>query len=219
MVRIGKFDEVENPEKGTVSKRTNETDTPFTLDKQKLKYPSDNMDKYRIKNKDLLPNYDGKEKLNSTDSNRQVLEKKKLKNIETSLNDYFKDLKKRSDYPDTIKTKPFEVNNLKKLSPKELSTKRDEFNDKKGTLKKQWEDKHGQPWPKYDRDVYSSNGRIIRKAGGDYDAHHIHPLSMGGKNEVSNITPLHAKEHYDRQGIHSPNSSYGKLSEMLGGNS
>ena len=56
---------------------------------------------------------------------------------------------------------------------------------------------------------------MIRKAGGDYDAHHIQPLGMGGKNEASNITPLHANEHYDKQGVHAPDSPYSKLDKML----
>ena len=71
--------------------------------------------------------------------------------------------------------------------------------------------------PKYDEDVYSSNGKMIRKAGGDYDAHHIQPLGMNGQNEASNITPLHANEHYDKQGVHAPDSPYSKLDKMLWG--
>lgn len=39
---------------------------------------------------------------------------------------------------------------------------------------------------------------------------------MGGKNEVSNITPIHAEKHYDRQGVHSPDSSYSRLDKALG---
>lgn len=41
--------------------------------------------------------------------------------------------------------------------------------------------------------------------------HHIQPLSMGGKNEVGNITPMHASEHYDKQGVHAPDSPFSKL--------
>ena len=94
---------------------------------------------------------------------------------------------------------------------------RDEFDDLKSGLKKEWEEKNGRPWPKYEHDVYSANGKLIRKAGSDYDAHHIQPLCLGGKNEVSNITPLRADVHYDRQGIHSMDSPYNKICNMLGG--
>ena len=40
---------------------------------------------------------------------------------------------------------------------------------------------------------------------------------MGGKNEASNITPLHAEVHYDKQGVHALDSPYSKLDQMLGG--
>lgn len=215
MTRIGNFDEVEPLEKESTLKGANEAAAPSTIDKQKLERPSNNTDRYRIVKTDSPSVNEEKEKLNTTRPDDRVIEKKQPENIETNLNNYFSDLKNRSDYPDTIKNRPFESRDLKKLSPEETSIKRDEFNDKKADLKKQWEDEHGQPWPKYDSDVYSSNGKIIRKAGGDYDAHHIQPLGMNGKNEVSNITPLHAKEHYDKQGVHAPDSPYSKLDKML----
>lgn len=215
MARIGNFDEVEPPEKGSTSKGINEITAPATIDKQKLERPPDNVDRYRTTKTDLPSTNEGKEKLNTARPDEGAVEKKKPENIETNLNNYFSDLKNRSDCPDTIKDRPFESRDLKKLSPEETSAKRDEFDDRKADLKKQWADEHGQPWPKYDNDVYSSNGKLIRKAGGDYDAHHIQPLGMGGKNEVSNITPLHANEHYDKQGVHSPDSPYSKLDKML----
>ena len=139
-------------------------------------------------------------------------------NLETALDDYFQDLKDRSECPDTIEDRPFEVDDLEKQSPEKTAEKRAEFDDMKADLKKQWEDKYNRPWPKYDHDVYSANGKLIRKAGSDYDAHHIQPLSMGGKNEVSNITPLNAEDHYDKQGVHAPDSPYSRIEKILGGN-
>ncbi len=141
----------------------------------------------------------------------------KENNIEQTLNDYFDDLKEKSDCPETIPDRPFEASDLEKRTPEENAEMRDEFDDKKAQLKKEWEEANGRPWPKYEEDVYSSNGKLIRKAGTDYDAHHIQPLSMGGKNEASNITPLHAEVHYDKQGVHAPDSPYSKLDQMLGG--
>lgn len=141
--------------------------------------------------------------------------------VETSLEAereaYLDDLKARSECPETLPDDPFEVSDLEKVSPEELEAKREEFARKKDELKRQWEEKHGRPWPKYEHDVYSENGKLIRKAGQDYDAHHIQPLGMGGKNEVDNITPLHAEEHYDKQGIHAPGSPYDRLNQELGG--
>lgn len=137
--------------------------------------------------------------------------------LEKTLDNYFNDLKEKSEYPETISDKPFEVSDLEKLSPEENAERRDEFDDKKAQLKKEWEETNERPWPKYEEDVYSSNGKLIRRAGSDYDAHHIQPLGMGGKNEADNITPLHAEAHYDKQGIHAPDSPYSKLDQMLGG--
>lgn len=139
-------------------------------------------------------------------------------NLGKLLEDYFDDLKNRSEFPDTLPDKPFSTEDLEKLSPEEVAKRREEFDDKKAELKKQWELENGRPWPKYETDVYSANGKLIRKAGSDYDAHHIQPLCMGGKNEAKNITPLHAQEHYDKQGIHSPDSPYSKIEKSLGGN-
>lgn len=138
-------------------------------------------------------------------------------NLEKTLEDYFNDLKDKSEYPETIPDKPFKASDLKKRTPEENAEMRDEFAEKKAQLKNKWEEENGRPWPKYEHDVYSSNGKLIRKAGSDYDVHHIQPLSMGGKNEVGNITPLNAEVHYDKQGVHALDSPYSKLEKMLGG--
>lgn len=133
------------------------------------------------------------------------------------LKAYFNDLKARSEFPETLTGNEFEVSDLRKLSPEENAEMREEFDDLKPELKRQWEIENGRPWPKYETDVYSASGKLIRKAGSDYDAHHIQPLSLGGKNEASNITPLHAEVHYDKQGVHAPNSPYSQLDKALGG--
>lgn len=142
---------------------------------------------------------------------------KRLKEIEKIVEDYSEDIKRNSEYPETIPDKPFDARNLRKLTPEETAEKREEFNDKREQLKREWEEQNGRPWPKYEHDIYSANGKLIRKAGSDYDAHHIQPLGLGGKNEASNITPLNAEVHYDKQGVHSPDSPYSKLDQQLGG--
>ena len=40
---------------------------------------------------------------------------------------------------------------------------------------------------------------------------------IGGKNEVSNITPMHADVHFDSRGIHKLGSAYDKIDKLLGG--
>lgn len=137
--------------------------------------------------------------------------------LESTLDKYFEDLREKSECPETIEDRPFNVDDLEKQPPEKTAEMRDEFDDLKASLKKQWEEIYGRPWPKYDHDIYSSNGKLIRKAGSDYDAHHIQPLGMGGKNEVTNITPLNAEVHYDKQGVHAPDSPYSRLDKMLGG--
>ncbi|MCM1167368.1 MAG: hypothetical protein NC299_16200 [Lachnospiraceae bacterium] len=137
--------------------------------------------------------------------------------INEMIDNYLQDIKANSEYPDTIKDDCFTGSDLEKISPEENSRMREEFDEKKEELKKQWEEQHGVPWPKYDHDVYSSNGKLIRRAGDDYDAHHIQPLGLGGKNTVENITPLSAEKHYDKQGVHAPGSAYDKLCKAMGG--
>lgn len=130
---------------------------------------------------------------------------------------YMDDLKRKSDCPKTLENAGFDISEMRKLSPEETAHMREEFDDCKAELKKRWEELNGRPWPKYEKDVYSASGKLIRKAGSDYDAHHIHPLCLGGKNEAKNITPLHAEVHYDKQGVHAPDSPYSKMEKLLGG--
>lgn len=137
--------------------------------------------------------------------------------INTLTDDYAKDLKDRSPCPDTLPDRPFSPDDLAKRSPEDNAEARGEFDENKSDLKKQWEEQHSRPWPKYEQDVYSENGKLIRRAGVDYDAHHIHPLSLGGKNEVNNLTPMHASDHYDKQGIHAPYSPYSRIESLIGG--
>ena len=91
------------------------------------------------------------------------------KNLEKILDEYFDDLKENSDYPETILDKPFEAADLEKLTPEQNAEMREDFYDKKSELKREWEQENGISWPKYEEDVYSSNGNLIRKAGSDYD--------------------------------------------------
>ena len=133
------------------------------------------------------------------------------------IQEYLDDLRNKSECPETIPENPFKDSDLERRTPEENMEMREEFVNKKAELKKEWEELNGKEWPKYDRDAYSSNGKLVRKEGSDYDAHHIQPLGMGGKNEASNITPLNAEVHYDKQGVHSPDSPYSKLDKKIGG--
>ena len=139
--------------------------------------------------------------------------------LKKECSEYQKELKNYSEVEDTLPNKSFDVGDLKKVSPEENRVLRDEFSNKKNELKAQWEEVNGRSWPKYSEDVYitlkSGETKCIRKAGMDYDAHHIQPLGLGGKNDISNITPLHADIHYDSRGIHAKDSAYSKIVNLL----
>lgn len=143
--------------------------------------------------------------------------------LQDALDRYIDDIKKYSDVPETIPENPISVSDLRHVPPLENIPKREQFDSSefKKELKHQWEQENGMPWPKYTEDVYITNARgiqvKIREAGQDYDAHHIHPLGLGGKNEASNLTPLRADIHIDHRGVHQEGSPYDQLNKMLGG--
>lgn len=145
----------------------------------------------------------------------KIFEKMEIKELVTN---YIKDLKSKSEFSDTIPDKPFKASELKKTPIEENAVKREEFSRLKSDLIQQWEEKNQCSWPTYKNDVYITNKKgeqvKIREAGSKYDAHHIQPLGLGGKNEVSNITPLRADVHYDHRGVHALGSAYDNLNKM-----
>ena len=127
---------------------------------------------------------------------------------------YCQQLKELSPCSETLRF-PADNNTIwKRISPENVAEKRLNFNEIKSDLKTQWESANNQKWPKYTKDVYSDNGSLIRRAGDAYDAHHIRPLCMGGENTAGNITPMHAQNHYDKQGIHAPGSPYDQMTKL-----
>lgn len=137
------------------------------------------------------------------------------KDIEKLTKEYIEDLKKNSECPETIPDEPFKPEDLKKRSPEETKELRKEFNTEKERLIAEWEKENGREWPIYENDIYNEYGEIVKKKGWKYDAHHIQPLSMGGKNEASNITPLRYDVHSDHKGVHAPDSPYDELEKLL----
>lgn len=133
--------------------------------------------------------------------------------IEKLGKEYERDLKELSPYPETISEQ--DVTEWGRQSPEDVREARQEFNSKREGLIKEWELVHGKEWPRYEEDIYSNNGVLIREKGDLYDAHHVQPLEVGGQNTADNITPLHAEDHYDRQGIHSMTSVYQEIKDKL----
>lgn len=175
-------------------------------------------DKEDMRKSDVNSEFHKNELEKSDDANKET-ESGEFKDSELKeiWEEYIADMKDKSECPDTIPDKPFEAVDLKKIEAEENAEMRDVFDEKKTQLKQEWEKANGRLWPKYEQDVYSPGGKLIRRAGDEYDAHHIQPLGMGGKNEVSNITPLHVNVHYDKQGVHASNSPYSRLDQKLGG--
>lgn len=128
---------------------------------------------------------------------------------------YINDLKKSSECPSTISDSAIDRNKLIKRPTDETKILRDEFNKNKDMLIAEWEKIHGQEWPTYKEDIYNEYGQLVKKRGWKYDAHHIHPLSLGGTNDASNITPLRSDVHSDHQGVHAFGSPYDKLEKMI----
>ena len=88
------------------------------------------------------------------------------------------------------------------VTGEELDLARLEFNRNKNDIIRKWEEKNKQTWPTYTEDVYSADGHLVRRKGDKYDAHHIHPLSLGGRNTAANMIPLHYNDHIGENGIH-----------------
>lgn len=112
------------------------------------------------------------------------------KDISEIAKEYINDLKSKSDCPDTIPSDAIDPAKLELQPPEIVAVKREEFDDNKAKLRKEWEELNHQEWPKYKEDVVNDDGKVIRKAGDNYDAHHIQPLQLGGENVASNITPV-----------------------------
>ena len=134
------------------------------------------------------------------------------KDLKEVVKDYISDLKTKSEFPDSIKPDSIDLSKLEKISPEKNAKMREEFDDNKSKLRKEWEKIHNQEWPRYKEDVVGPNGNVIRKAGDCLDAHHIQPLELGGQNVADNLTPMDLFKHKE---IHSANGSCTKLVEKV----
>lgn len=132
-------------------------------------------------------------------------------NLRELVDNYCADVIKFSDCPETLKGFNIKTSDLRNVPVEEQEALRKEFGNKKEALIKEWEQINGIEWPRYTEDVYDAKGNLIRKAGSRYDAHHKHPLSLGGANTADNITPLKADVHYDHKGVHAKGSAYDNI--------
>jgi hypothetical protein len=128
------------------------------------------------------------------------------------IDDYNDEVERSSEGGRIIK---IELESLKKLTPEETAEARKEFMKQKEEIIQKWEESNHCKWPTYDNDVTTKENKVIRKQGDRYDAHHLQPLGLGGKNTFENITPMHAENHYDKQGVHRHDGPYSRMVQMM----
>lgn len=126
------------------------------------------------------------------------------KELSELTKEYIADLKKKAKFPDTISDDCLAMEKIELQSPDKVAELREEFDDKKDDLRNEWEKLHGQEWPRYTEQDIKELNLTDRQPGNRYDAHHIQPLQLGGKNEASNITPIDRNAHSE---IHSKEGS------------
>lgn len=132
--------------------------------------------------------------------------------LKKAVEQYIKELKENSPFPDTIKLDDLKPDKIEKVTKEKLKEMRNEFKKNKEKLIAEWEKQTGKEWPRYKEDVVK-DGVVIKKKGELYDAHHIKPLSWGGKNVASNITPMAWGPHHLK--VHGKDSGYNKVSNLI----
>ncbi len=178
-----------------------------------------NTDKYEVS-----VFYGGKEKLIGGDkqvvtsgngyfdgSVRKIERKDSPENIETKQK-YIDDLSARCQHKNNLKDANVDTT-WDSVRGEKLDEARSSFNRDKKALIKDWEAVNGEKWPTYKEDIYNAEGRVVRKEGDKFDAHHIQPLCMGGRNVPENLVPLHYESHIGKGGIHNT-ESYDKLFDI-----
>lgn len=144
-----------------------------------------------------------------TNQNLENLTERDLKNLGEDYNEEIRNGAGEFSFKET------DVSSWEKVSSEDCVENRKEFGEQRERLVAEWEKVNGRDWPTYSEDVYTESGKLLRKAGQKYDAHHIQPLEFGGKNAVDNIVPMHANDHHDKQGIHRPGGSYDQIAQNL----
>lgn len=75
------------------------------------------------------------------------------------------------------------------------------FNAIREDLIREWEIKTGDKWPVYKEDILSNSGKVLKRAGQPYDAHHVIESSFGGPNKWWNLHPAGSPMEH-QAGIH-----------------
>lgn len=131
-------------------------------------------------------------------TSKEALEKASLevgeKIDKTHFTEYIDEIEKITgrDIPTQQKDlieKALKENDFSKLSAEATEAARREFKSVKSDLIREWERKTGSTWPQYAEDVLNEAGNVIRRAGQNFDAHHIIELCTEGPNTWWNLHP------------------------------
>lgn len=134
------------------------------------------------------------------------------------LDSYFADMEYQTHRKIPEKQKQLVIDFLNKsdiykLDTQAIKTHRADFDKKRKVLIKEWESNTGEKWPTYDKDVIIK-GKVVRRKGQNYDAHHIIELSWNGDNAWWNLTPAaYPNEH--QGGIHRKGGVSAELFEEI----
>lgn len=175
----------------------------------------------------LNTNNIGTNKFNDTQTKQTNIKSTVVPNIKSNsnvsislFNEYLQDIetqtnRKISDEQRNLLINYISNSNIQNLPKSITDERRKEFNKKKKSLLTEWGNHYNTSWTKYTENLISkTSGKILRKVGNNYEAHHIIELDYGGENSWYN---LHPATFYEHQNIHRKGSIGNKLfSENVG---
>ena len=187
-------------------------DNKFDPDKR-VNFEQDKVDK-KLEDKSFDPDKRIEVPGAEANVNAEGMDKGQL--LEKYVDAFIKDIKAGAEYPETVKNINLDVSQLKDVPENIYKERQAEFKKIKPKLIKEFEEKYGIKYPRHNKD-YCLNGKVIHKKGDLYDMHHIIPLCLGGENTLENITPMGFKAHFDKHGIHAPNSAFDNICKLVKG--
>ncbi|MGA8942119.1 MAG: hypothetical protein WB502_05290 [Thermoactinomyces sp.] len=134
-----------------------------------------------------------------TNGNRQTISKQQLDN-------YLSDIEQQTGVKIGERQKQLIMehmnnNTYTKLSKREATRKRARFDNMRDELIEEWERETGQRWPRHTEPYYTRTGKLYKRVGQKYDAHHIIENIYNGPDEWWNIHPARYPDQH-QGGIH-----------------
>lgn len=163
-------------------------------------------DKNENVNENKIVKCEKKHKHNHSNGNKHEFDHNKVLKFDRQFELYLDDIenitgRRLLDLQRKEIQKAIENNEYRRLSTSESQEHRKEFNKHKKEIIAEWEVMNGEKWTTYDKPVYGRDGKVLRQAGSNYDAHHILECSWGGDNKAWNMIPA-AYPTAHQNGIH-----------------